>query len=375
MKVKLFNFKTYKWLCLILLVTFSYLSGNFEVPIGASIKTTRALSLSKSGWIIFESNRGGNSDLYLVDSRGNNIRKLTQGKGNISDFDISDTEPKIAYVSDEDGEKNIYVIDIDNPQSIKRLTQFKSLIAGDKEGITNLEWSPNGKLISFLSDIDGTRSIYTIDESVNNLHNLETYAVGPLSWAPDGTRIVTNNGVYIFTLNVSNGNVFNLTQDNLPQRTSPVGNLQWSPIGHTMLFQSSYFDRNQQYTQLSLISDQGKDFQIIVKNKMYFDMDFAWSPNGQQIVFTSNMDKGSTMSAALYLVNADGSNLQQLTEDLPSIHRPSWSSDGQQIVFSAGGIYRDIYVVDVEGKNLRQLTDGKYFNDYPVWRPQPVTKS
>lgn len=84
----------------------------------------------------------------------------------------------------------------------------------------------------------------------------------------------------------------------------------------------------------------------------------AWSPDGKQITYAANMGEGSHV----YLMNADGSNVVQLTT--LSSGQPSWSPDGKQIVFISNG---QIYVMKRDGTAVTRVTEGQALR--PSWSP------
>ena len=75
-----------------------------------------------------------------------------------------------------------------------------------------------------------------------------------------------------------------------------------------------------------------------------------------QIAFVSGRD----WNMEIYVMDADGNNLRNLTNHLAWDESPSWSPDGQRIAFQSdreGGKNFEIYVIDADGNNLRNLTN------------------
>lgn len=92
------------------------------------------------------------------------------------------------------------------------------------------------------------------------------------------------------------------------------------------------------------------------------------SPDGQRIVFT----RGHTPEGGLYIVNIDGTGLQQLIDGDFQPLRPRWSPDGQLIVLhSNGGRFltesANVWVIAPDGTGLRQLTFAT--GDDQAWAP------
>ncbi len=97
----------------------------------------------------------------------------------------------------------------------------------------------------------------------------------------------------------------------------------------------------------------------------------AWSPDGGKIAFTS--DRRNGFSLEIFVMNADGEKLVQLTTDhAPAVNdeSPSWSPDGMRIAFASNrGDSYDIYVMDTDANNLVQLTRGRAKEVTPRWSP------
>ncbi|MDN5479921.1 MAG: hypothetical protein L0G39_23580, partial [Chryseobacterium sp.] len=86
-----------------------------------------------------------------------------------------------------------------------------------------------------------------------------------------------------------------------------------------------------------------------------YEMDFAWSTNGQEILY-SNFNK-------LYRINKDGSGLTQVftTPDGSMISECDWSYDGSKIALKTNdysGYHTKIYIIDMTGSVLKTILSG-----------------
>jgi len=75
----------------------------------------------------------------------------------------------------------------------------------------------------------------------------------------------------------------------------------------------------------------------------------------------------------IFVMNADGSNVRQLTYNGALDTEPTWSPDGEQIAYSgiseAGGADQEIFVMNADGSNVRQLTANDDRDTDPAWSP------
>jgi Tol biopolymer transport system component len=78
----------------------------------------------------------------------------------------------------------------------------------------------------------------------------------------------------------------------------------------------------------------------------------AWSPDGRHIAFYSDLDGDDE----IFVINADGSNLTQLTNNLSDDYSPAWSPDGNRIAFLRGEEHQN-FVMDADGKNITLISD------------------
>ena len=99
----------------------------------------------------------------------------------------------------------------------------------------------------------------------------------------------------------------------------------------------------------------------------YIDLCPAYSQTGKKIVFCSNRSG----SFQIWSTTATGHNLQQLT-DLSFASFPDYSPDGRRIAFDAqiaGQPNDEIFVMDADGSHVTQLTSRTGNNDWPAWSP------
>ena len=92
----------------------------------------------------------------------------------------------------------------------------------------------------------------------------------------------------------------------------------------------------------------------------------AWSPDGRKLAFVSRRDGNSE----IYVINADGSGQENLTQHPARDSHPSWSRDGRKLAFvSRRDGNSEIYVMNADGSGLRNVTRAPSNDLGPAWSP------
>jgi Tol biopolymer transport system component len=215
-------------------------------------------------------------------------------------------------------------------------------IYNDKRNVMGLEWSRDGRWIAFgagtffLERVSNPARIMIIKPDGSSARAVTTGAgnAGFPSWSPDGTEIVyrfwneTAGGLRI--VNVATGAVRTLSTeyDTLP----------------------------------------------------------AWSPKGDRIVF-NRLAKDSRFAYDefdIYTIRPDGTDVKRLTDSEGNDSHPSWSPDGNYILWSSSRFgfkdeapltistpqpFAELFIMNSDGTDQRPLTDNQYEDGTPSWQP------
>jgi Tol biopolymer transport system component len=217
-----------------------------------------------------------------------------------------------------------------------------------------------------------TLRVWIVGADGSDAHELFPGGMGSQSgvaWSPDGTRLIYSEGGRLF-LTDSSGRAPQVVGTGCASPCNDTS-AEFLPDGTQLVF-----ERNAGIATMDLASGQ---VVALSSTAAGYSERPRWSPDGQQIVFSS-FDKFGNGSA-VFVVDADGQNLRQLSTATLPARLPDWSPDGSRILFTSrvvtyvqqGGttvqhLSQDIYTVRPDWTDLRRLTtDGNSIG--ATWTP------
>jgi Tol biopolymer transport system component len=250
---------------------------------------------------------------------------------------------RIAFVMGVIETAELYVMDA-NSGVVQQLTQNTVLDAEPA-------WSPDGTQIVFHRQDGADTNLYIINADGSNERALTTDGGASPAWSPNGRQIAYNSDGDLYLINADGTDDTQLTyfDENTYWPT-------WSPDGRQLAFHRDDDDGTYLYT-LDLSTDEATRLALAGQSPP------VWSPLAGQITFEGS-DSGER---AIYQIDVDGQNLRSLTDGF----LPSWSADGQQLAFvndSENGDW-NLYVMNADGSALRQITPNG--GAEPAWSPLP----
>ena len=118
--------------------------------------------------------------------------------------------------------------------------------------------------------------------------------------------------------------------------------------------------------EIYLMNDDGSNLRQLTDND-FFDSDPLWSPDGMSLSFYSN--RGG--QGDIFTMDYDGGNVFNVTAD-PDVpyYEQDWSPDGQQLVMRGGNApSADLYTIARDGTDLRKINAPLDNPSYPQWSP------
>ncbi|HJQ25315.1 MAG TPA: S9 family peptidase [Blastocatellia bacterium] len=278
------------------------------------------------------------TQIWLMDADGHDPRQLTQGEKSSASPTFSPDGRWIAFVSDRDGSPSLYVMTATGTE-VRRITNIST-------GVSDPLWSPDGKHIAFSTDVYPECN----GDDACNKRIAETWSNGPLKahmadsllyrhWTDwkDGTR------THIFLADVASGAVRDLTPGDFDAPTFQLGGpLQYdfSPDGTEFVYVSNHdkdpeSSTNNDLWLISLSDPAARPRNITAANPAY-DGSPKYSPDGRYIAYRMQRQpryESDLFRLALYDRKSGQSTV--LTESYRDwIEDYEWAADSKTIYFS-----------------------------------------
>lgn len=192
---------------------------------------------------------------------------------------------------------------------------------------------------------------------------------GPV-WSPDGSQIAflsyRDGDAEIFTMSSDGSEVTQLTFN-----TSFDGYPVWGPTDRIAFISNRSSGSS---TEIWTMRPDGSGLERLTRNT-WADGYPAWTPDGR-LLFASappiERTNGRLSSYnEIFRMNADGTDVVQLTSNICEDHAPSASPDGTQIAFASdcNRAFTGVSVMDADGSDVRALTNNAEYEDWPTWSP------
>ncbi|MFQ5597770.1 MAG: Tol-Pal system beta propeller repeat protein TolB [Nitrospiria bacterium] len=261
--------------------------------------------------IAYVSNQSGNKEVYIMDYDGANQMRVTNERSIVLSPKWSSDGSKLVYTSYRNGNPNVFMFDMKTGEK-KEIVSFSGLNY-------SASWSPVEDRIAFATTKDGNSEIYTIKTDGTDLKRLTFNKSDDLSptWSATGKQIAFTSdrggSPQIYIMGSDGSNVQRLTFEG-NYNTSPV----WSPKGDWIAYACRNGDR-----RLKICADRADGTQsiAITESGKWDDEAPSWGLNGRELIFSSNRFGNEQ----IFSIHLDGTNIRRLTTH-PSDHiSPSWS--------------------------------------------------
>jgi TolB protein len=274
------------------------------------------------------------------------------------------TTKKIVFVSKRNGNSDIYVINEDG-SDLKRLTN-------QKEDEIMPQWSPDGTKILYISIKKGKHEIWVVNSDGSNQLQLvkDCDITYPPSWSPDNTKILFINKRRIFVVNSDGSNLTVLTPSNI-EATYP----SWSPDG-TRILCILRFLKLQNETFIYTMNPDGTDQVKLTRQNGSYEHP-AWSPDGKKIVYANIGGNFLMPKLKIYKMDPDGDNNLELANGVDF----RWSPDSISIILKRI-TYREVIdentAIDTYGMMIIRADGNGFGSDlkitgteisFPDWAP------
>jgi len=263
-----------------------------------------------NSFVVFQSSRNGNIELYMTDSEGKTQTRLTTTSTNNINAMVGPDNEHVVYQSGRNGNWDIYMLDIK--------TGVDKQLTSDTSADVYPYWSPDPNWIVFESNRTGTWNIYLLNVTTDTEYSVTTGTTDVVfpSWSPNGKQLAffepdANGNLNLFVSDLHGNNIKQITNQGY------AGNASWSPDGNRIAYQVSTGNDNTNVFTYNLSTN--KQYQLTTYNGP--DSAPTWDCSGSNISFTST----SGGSPNIYSVPWQGGNISYITNTPGTNKWSEWS--------------------------------------------------
>ena len=270
------------------------ISAADATPVTTGTQVVENLRVSRDGkWLLYDSNRSGNADVYRVPVAGGGPERLTTDPADDFAPDLSPDGQEVAFHSWRAGSRDIYVQPLDG-RPLQRVTSSPA-----QELVP--VWSPDGSAIAYAQGGEA-RSIWIVRRDANGAWGKPAQRLGTGSWAewsPDGKLLA-------YVTNLVGGSLVVIPVD--------------SGAGRTVLDASN---------PVNPVAEQP-----------------LWSRDGGTIYFKSHDARGNASIWSIAAVGGTPRLLVRFTDPARPSYRPQWAFGANRFFFPIQDRQSDIWVMN-----------------------------
>ena len=265
-------------------------------PVTAGSQVIEGLGVSADGrWLVYDSNRSGNQDIYRVELPDGVPEQLTTDPADDFLPSWSPDGQEIAFYSFRHGSRDLHVMTAEGG-SLQRLTD-------DPAQERYPDWSPDGNQLVFYSDKSGRQEIYVIAREDRSSGWGE-----PRQLTFDGGQVP-----------------------------------RWSPDGRWIAYIGNQ--------TLRVVSPEGGDDRTLAgsegMNTDSIPVFPEWSPDGQTVYYKAVDSEGTASFWAVPVTGGTPRLLVRFDDPSKRSNRREFTTDGERFYFTIGGRESDIWLMEL----------------------------